>query len=104
MFLLKSTYTIDGVKGLVKDGGTKRVEAVRKLVEAAGGRMESMYFGFGDHDTYVLCELADHRTAAGLAIAIRASGGVDTRVVPVLTGAEVDEAARQQAIYQPPGR
>ncbi|WBB70973.1 GYD domain-containing protein [Micromonospora sp. WMMD812] len=104
MFLLKSTYTIDGVKGLVNDGGTKRVDVVRKMVEDAGGRMESMYFGFGDHDTYVLCELPDHKTAARLAIDIRAAGGVDTRVVPVLTADEVDAATRRKIAYEAPGR
>ncbi|WP_372495021.1 GYD domain-containing protein [Micromonospora phytophila] len=102
-FLLMSTYTVDGVKGLVDDGGTKRADVVRTMIEDAGGRMESMYFGFGEDDTYVLCELPDHKTAAGLAIAIRAKGGLDVRVTPVLTPAEVDEATRVKAEYQPPG-
>ena len=103
-FLLQSTYTVDGLKGLINDGGTKRAEVVRKLIEASGGRMESMHFSFGKNDTYVLCELPDHQTAAGLAIAIRAAGGVDSRITPVLTAEEVDEATRVKATYQPPGR
>ncbi|MEU8300877.1 GYD domain-containing protein [Micromonospora sp. NPDC048909] len=103
-FLLKSTYTVDGVKGLAVDGGSKRVEVVRAIVENAGGRVESMYFGFGGHDTYVVCDLPDHKTAAGLAIAIRAAGGVDTRVEPLLTAEEIDTATEQHAGYQPPGR
>ena len=103
-FLLQSTYTIDGLKGLVNDGGTKRAEVVRKVIEASGGRMESIHFSFGKHDTYVVCDLPDHKTAAGLAIAIRASGGVDSRITPLLTPAEVDEATHQKTEYQPPGR
>ena len=103
-FLLQSTYTVEGLKGLISDGGTKRVEVVRKTVEANGGRMESMYFSFGKKDTYVLCDLPDHKTAAALAIAIRASGGLDTKVTPVLTAEEVDEATRVKAAYQPPGK
>ena len=103
-FLLQSTYTVGGLKGLIADGGTKRVEVVRKSVEASGGRLESMYFSFGKKDTYVLCELPDHQTAAALAIAIRAAGGLDTRVTPVLTAEEVDEATRAKAAYQPPGK
>lgn len=102
-FLLQSTYTIDGLKGLAGDGGTKRAEAVRKTIEASGGRMESIHFSFAERDTYVLCELPDHKTAAGLAIAIRAAGGVDSRITPVLTAEEVDEATRVKAEYQPPG-
>ena len=103
-FLLQSTYTVEGLKGLMADGGTKRVEVVRKSVEASGGRLESMYFSFGKKDTYVLCDLPDHKTAAALAIAIRAAGGLDTRVTPVLTAEEVDEATRAKAAYQPPGK
>ena len=102
-FLLTSTYTVEGLKGLSVDGGTSRAEVVRGLIEDAGGRMESLYFGFGEDDTYVMCELPDHRTAAALAIAIRATGGLDTRITPVLTPEDVDEAARMKVAYQPPG-
>ena len=103
-FLLKSSYTVEGLKGLSKDGGTKRAEAVRAMIESLGGRMESMYFGFDEHDTYVVCELPNHQTAAGMAIAIRAAGGLETRITPLLTAAEVDEATRIKVGYEPPGR
>ncbi len=102
-FLLKSTYTVDGMKGLSKDGGSKRADVVRKMVENAGGTLESFHFGFGGDDTYVVCDLPDHKTAAGLAIDIRAAGGLDTRVTPVLTPDEVDEAVGQRISYTPPG-
>ncbi|MFG3302306.1 GYD domain-containing protein [Micromonospora chersina] len=102
-FLLRSTYTADGLHGLIRDGGTKRVDVVRKMVENAGGRVESMYFAFADDDTYVLCEMPDHRSAAALAIAIGAAGGLQVQVTPLLTPAEVDEATRTPAAYSPPG-
>ncbi|TDC38359.1 GYD domain-containing protein [Micromonospora sp. 15K316] len=102
-FLLWSTFTLDGIKGLMKDGGSKRAEVATKAIEDLGGRVESLSFGLGEYDTYVVCELPDHKTAAALAIAIRAAGGVDTRVTPLLTPEEVDEATRQQLKYQAPG-
>ncbi|MGB2567638.1 GYD domain-containing protein [Micromonospora citrea] len=102
-FLLRSTYTADGLKGLAGDGGSRRAEVVRKMVEDAGGRLESMYFAFGEDDTYVVCELPDHPTAASLAIAIGAAGGLRVQVTPVLTPEEVDEATRRMAAYSPPG-
>ncbi|MEU5720799.1 GYD domain-containing protein [Micromonospora sp. NPDC047738] len=104
MFLLQSTYTIDGVKGLITDGGTRRAQVVRNTIEANGGRMDSLHFSFGKYDTYVLCDLPDHKSAAALAIAIRAAGGVDTRVIPLITPAEIDEATRAEPPYEPPGR
>ncbi|MEU4717299.1 GYD domain-containing protein [Micromonospora purpureochromogenes] len=103
-FLLKSTYTVDGLKGLVKDGGTKRAEVVRKMIEDAGGRMESMHFAFAEDDTYVLCELPDQKTVTGLAVAIGATGSLSVRITPVLTPAEVDEVTRMKTTYTPPGQ
>ncbi|WP_319462700.1 GYD domain-containing protein [Micromonospora sp. RTP1Z1] len=103
-FLLTSNYSVSGLQGLISDGGTKRAEVVRHTIEAHGGRMESMHFSFAQHDTYVLCELPDHKTAAALAITFRAAAGVDTRVTPVLTAEEIDQATRQKAEYEPPGR
>lgn len=88
----------------MKDGGSKRAEVATRAIEAAGGRVESLSFGLGEYDTYVVCELPDHQTAVALAIAIRAAGGVDTRVVPLLTPQEVDEAVQKQMTYQAPGK
>ncbi|MEU4782798.1 GYD domain-containing protein [Micromonospora sp. NPDC023633] len=102
-FLLTSTYTVEGLNGLRQDGGTKRAEVIRALIENSGGQMEAMYFGFGQYDTYVVCDLPDHTTAAALAVTIRAARGLDTRISPLLTAEEVDEALRIHVAYQPPG-
>ena len=101
-FLLQSTYTTDGMRWLVNDGGSKRAEVVRHTIEASRGRMESMHFSFASHDTYVVCDLPDYKSAAALAIAIRVAGGVETRITPLLTPEEVDDATRVKAAYEPP--
>ncbi|MFR9778255.1 GYD domain-containing protein [Micromonospora sp. MS34] len=102
-FLLKSTYTPEGLNGLLRDGGTKRAEVVRALVENAGGEMTSLHFAFAEQDTYVLCDLPDHRAAASLAMAIGAARGLRVQVTPLLNPTEVDEAARMPTGYTPPG-
>ena len=43
-YLLQASYTSDGVKGLAKDGGSKRRAAAKALVESLGGKLEAMYF------------------------------------------------------------
>ncbi|MFV2102899.1 GYD domain-containing protein [Micromonospora sp. LOL_024] len=90
--------------GLAKDGGTARAEVIKALIENAGGQMEVVYYGFGQADLYVICEVPDSVTAAALGIAVRAAGGVDTRMVPLLTAEEIDAAVRLPITYRPPGR
>ena len=49
-FLVSVSYTGDGAKGLRKDGGTKRRQVAANAVESLGGKIESFYFCFGEHD------------------------------------------------------
>ena len=103
-FLVMATYTVEGIRGLGQDGGTTRAEVVRALIENSGGQVEALYFAFGEHDLYVMAELPDHVTAAALGIRVRAAGGVEANVVPLLTPEEIDAAAGATVAYQPPGR
>ena len=41
--LIKASYSADGAKGLIKEGGTSRRAAVQKLIEGLGGKMEAFY-------------------------------------------------------------
>jgi uncharacterized protein with GYD domain len=102
-FLIEATYTLDGLRGLLKDGGSGRVDAVRKMAESVGGHLESFDFTFGEQDTHVICELPDNKSAAAIALAIGASGGATTKTVMLLTPAEVDQAVKQTVDYHAPG-
>jgi uncharacterized protein with GYD domain len=102
-FLIEATYTVDGLRGLLKEGGSGRVGAVRRLAESVGGRVESFDFGFGEYDAYVLCELPDNTSAAAVAVAVGASGAAAVRTVALLTPAEIDQAIKQAADYRAPG-
>jgi hypothetical protein len=42
-YLWKVSYSSDGLKGLAKEGGTKRRAAVDRLTEGLGGKVESFY-------------------------------------------------------------
>ena len=102
-FLIEATYTLDGLRGLMKDGGSGRVDAVRKMAESVGGHLESFDFTFGERDTHVICELPDNKSAAAVAFAIGASGGATTKTVALLTPEEVDQAVQQSVDYRAPG-
>ncbi|MET7393050.1 GYD domain-containing protein [Dactylosporangium sp. NPDC005572] len=102
-FLIQGTFTPDGLRGLIKEGGSGRVDAVRKMAESVGGHMESFDFCFGDNDTYVICDLPDNQAATAVALAVGASGGATTKTVALLSPAEVDRAVRQTVDYRAPG-
>ena len=103
-YLLTASYTADGVKGLMKDGGSKRRQAAEAAVKSVGGRMEAFYFAFGEHDAIVLVDAPDNASVAAASMAINASGAVQTKTVVLLTPEEVDQATKKTATYQPPGR
>jgi uncharacterized protein with GYD domain len=103
-YLITASYTADGVKGLMKDGGSKRRQAAEAAVKSVGGRMEAFYFAFGEHDAIVLIDAPDNASVAAASMAINASGVVQTKTVVLLTPEEVDQATKKTATYQPPGR
>jgi uncharacterized protein with GYD domain len=103
MFLIEASLTSQGVKGVQSEGGTARREAVTKAVESVGGRLESFYFGFGDHDVFVTADFPDNESAAAMALAVNSSGAVTTRTVVLLTPEEVDTAAKRSVEYRAPG-
>jgi len=103
-YLLKVSYTADGVKGVLKDGGTKRRQAAEAAVKSTGGSLEAMYFAFGDDDVYCIIDSPDNVSVAAASMAIAASGLVKPTTVVLLTPEEVDQAVKKSPTYTPPGR
>ena len=103
-YLLQVNYTAEGARGLVKDGGSARRAAAQKAAESLGGRVESMYFAFGDTDAYVIAEMPDHASVAAITLALAASGGATARTTVLMTPEEMDQATRKGPAYRPPGQ
>ena len=103
-YLWQASYTAAGAKGLEKEGGTGRREAVEKLVADLGGSVEEFYFAFGKTDVFVIVDLPDNTTAAAAALAVGASGAVDIKTTVLLTPEEVDRATQTSVGYRPPGK
>ena len=101
-FLFEASYTVEGVKGLRRQGGSGRREAVAKAAHSVGGRLEQFYFAFGDHDAIAVADLPDNTSAAAFALAVSEAGGASVRTVVLLTPEEVDAAAKHAVEYQPP--
>jgi len=102
-FLIKASYTAEGLKGLLKDGGTERKKAVEKTITDLGGKVEAFYFGFGCNDVYSIGELPDEVTVAALSFAINATGLVNLSTTILLDPAEIDKAVKKTVKYRSPG-
>jgi uncharacterized protein with GYD domain len=102
-YLWQVSYSPQGVQGLQKDGGVARRAAVQRLVEQAGGKLESFYFAFGEADAYTVAELPDPTTAAAVSLAVNALGFAHLRTVPLMTPEEMDSATKKAIEYRPPG-
>ena len=102
-FLFEASYTQDGVKGVQSAGGSSRRNAIAKMTEGMGGKLEAFYFAFGDTDAYVIADVPDTEAATAVALAVNASGGATVKTVVLLTPEEVDAAAQRSVDYRPPG-
>jgi uncharacterized protein with GYD domain len=101
-FLFEASYTVEGVQGLQRAGGSSRRDAVARAVESVGGRLERFYFAFGDHDAFVIADLPDNQSAAAVAVTVGAAGGASVRTVVLLSPEEVDTAVKHSIDYRPP--
>lgn len=103
-YMFEANYSVEGAKGIAKDGGSARRAAVEKSVASAGGRLESFYFAFGGRDAFVICDFPDNVSAAAMALAVNQSGAASTNTVVLLTPEEVDAACKKTVSYRPPGK
>lgn len=102
-FLIKANYTAEGMKGLQKDKASGREKSVAAACEAAGGKLDALYYALGDDDAFAIVDLPSHVNVSSLCVAIGASGMASTRSVPLLTVAEMDKALGEGVKYRPPG-
>lgn len=102
-YLIEGSYTEDGTKGLLKEGGTSRRDTVTKLIEAIGGKLEAFYYTFGARDVIVIYSAPDEIAAAALSLAVNQSGKVRLTTYPLLSAEDIDQAAKKTVAYRPPG-
>lgn len=103
-YLLKVSYSADGMKGVMKEGGTSRVKAVERALAGVNGSLESFYFAFGGDDVYVVIDVPDHASAVAIAGRVSTSGAISSyETVVLLTPEEIDQAMDVSVDYTPPG-
>ena len=104
-YMFQATYSVDGIKGVLKEGGTGRRAAVEAAVKSLGGKLESFYYGFGETDVYVVVDGLDNATAAAFSMGVASTGTLSRLKTTVLmTPEEIDQAGKKTMSYRPPGR
>jgi uncharacterized protein with GYD domain len=101
---VEADHVGDGIKGLLKEGGTSRRAAVEEAAKTVGGSVDAFSYAFGETDAYVIIDVPDNVTAAGLALTVAASGTVTLRTTVLITPEDVDRAVKTSPSYRPPGQ
>src|SRR5690348_8387469 len=101
-YLVQGSYTDQGLKGLLKEGGSTRRAAVEKLAKELGGKLETFYFAFGSDDFIIILDLPNNVDMAATALVANASGTVQSRVTVLMTPEDVDQAIKRKVDFRPP--
>jgi uncharacterized protein with GYD domain len=103
-YLIQVAYTPEAWAAQLKNP-QDRTTVVRPMMERVGGRLESLYYAFGEYDVFVTIEVPDNVSAAAVALAVGSSGAFKTvKTTPLMTVEEGLSAMRKGAgvAYQPP--
>jgi uncharacterized protein with GYD domain len=107
LFITYASYSNSGVKGLI-DKPSDRSEAIKALIEKAGGKLVALYNTTGSNDIVLVTEAPDGSDAVAVGMAAAASGAVSKiETVRAWTSSEfkgiAEKAARVASAYKPPG-
>ncbi len=103
-YLIKANYVGEGLKGLLKEGGTSRRAVVEKMVNSMGGKLEAFYYAFGETDLYAIVDMPDNVSTAAFNLTVAASGAVSLNATILMTPEEIDQAVKKSPSYRPPGK
>ena len=103
-YLIQGSYSGQGLKGLLEEGGSKRREAAEQATKGVGGRLEAFYYAFGNDDFVIIVDLPSNVDAAALSLTANASGAVKSRMTVLITPEEVDQATKKTVKFRPPGK
>ncbi len=103
-YMIRASYSTEGIKGVMEKGGSARADAIGKLAASVGGSVESVYFTFGADDLVAIVEAPSHEAMAAIAGTVGRTGALSKyETVVLLTPEQIDQAAGITVDYSPPG-
>jgi len=109
-FCATAQYTPSALNGIMENPTTNRQDVFKKLVEAAGGKLISMYSTAADGPgVLAIFDVPDPAAAAAISGVVTAGGAVhNIKLTRLLTQEEVTHvrqtAAKLRGSYKPPGK
>ncbi len=101
-YLIQGSYTTKGLEGLLKNGGSSRIQAVNELMAKVGGKLEAFYFSFGADDFVVILDLPSDVDMTTIALDVQASGEITSRVTVLIPPEDVDKAVKHRLKFRQP--
>lgn len=89
-YLSRTSSIAEGLKGLLKDGGTKRKQAMEQMAKSLEGKLEAFYYAFGDDDLFAIWDMPDNVDVAAGSLIVNASGVAKAKLTVLLTPEEID--------------
>ena len=102
-YLFYGSYTPEGYKGLLSEGGSVRIGVAKRALQSVGGSLEAFYYSNGEQDFYIIVNLPDNVSSAAITLAGNASATFGIRAVALLTPQQMDEAVKMRVDFRPPG-
>jgi uncharacterized protein with GYD domain len=102
-YLITASYTSEGTKGLLMEGGSGRKAVLQKAIQGLGGTLDAMYFAYGDTDVILIADVPNAAAGLALSLAANASGTVRVKTTPLITVEEVDAACKTSVMYRGAG-
>src|ERR1019366_2698622 len=62
-YMYQASYTLEGVRGLLKETASGRRKAIESAIVALGGKVESFYYCFGKDDVILIMDLPNNVSA-----------------------------------------
>lgn len=103
-YLIQGSYTQQGLEGVLKEGGSGRIQAVKQVLADMGGTLEAFYFSFGADDFVLILDLPSAVDMTALSLNDQVLGGVKSRVTVLITPEEVDAAVAKTVHFRAPGK
>jgi uncharacterized protein with GYD domain len=84
-YLVQVSYTSDAWRTQVGNPQSP-LDRVQSVVDNLGGRIDSIYYTFGDYDIVAIVQFPDNQSAAAFSLAAHAGGAVQAyKTTPLMT-------------------